>query len=59
MLTKFDELTCHQIVSTFDGPESTDRAWTEKMWFNLHDTRGEICVAAGVGAVLGFLLRRR
>lgn len=49
MLTKFDELTCHQIVSTFDGPESTDRAWTEKMWFNLHDTRGEICVAAGVG----------
>ena len=34
MLTKFDELTCHQFVSTFDHPSSSDRAWTEKMWFN-------------------------
>ena len=49
MLTKFDELTCHQTISTFDSPQSTDRAWTEKMWFNLHDTKGEIVLATGIG----------
>src|SRR5262245_16546830 len=49
MLTKFDELTCHQIVATFDGPETSDRAFTEKMWFNLHDTAGAIVVAVGIG----------
>jgi hypothetical protein len=49
MLTKFDELTCHQIVSTFDHPETSDRSFTEKLWFNIHDTRGQVVVAAGLG----------
>ncbi len=49
MLTKFDELTCHQVVSTFDHPETSDRAWTEKLWCNIHDTRGELVLATGFG----------
>ena len=49
MLTKFDEMTCHQVVSTFDHPETSDRAWTEKLWCNVHDTKGELVLATGFG----------
>ncbi len=49
MLTKFDELTCHQVASTFDHPGTSDRAWTEKLWCNLHDTKGELVLATGFG----------
>jgi hypothetical protein len=49
VLTKFDEFTCHQIVSSFDSPESTDRAWTEKLWCNIHDTKGRLVMAIGMG----------
>jgi hypothetical protein len=49
MLTRFDELTCHQVVRTFDSVETTDRAWTEKLWCNVHDTAGELVLATGFG----------
>ncbi len=49
MLTKFDELTCHQVSTTFDHPGTSDRAWTEKLWCNVHDTKGEIVLATGFG----------
>jgi hypothetical protein len=49
MLTKFDELTCHQTVASFDGPQTTDRAWTEKLWCNIHDTKGGLVLATGLG----------
>jgi hypothetical protein len=49
MLTKFDEMTCHQIVSTFDAPLQTDRAWTEKIWCHVHDTTGKLALATGLG----------
>jgi hypothetical protein len=49
VLTDYDELTCHQIVSTFDHPDTSDRAWTEKLWCNVHDTSGELVVATGLG----------
>lgn len=49
MLTKFDEFTCHQVVSTFDHPETSDRQWTEKLWCNVHDTKGELVLATGFG----------
>jgi hypothetical protein len=49
MLTKFDELTCHQAVTTFDHPSSSDRAWTEKLWCNVHDRAGELVLATGFG----------
>lgn len=49
MLTRFDELTCHQAVSTFDHPESSDKAWTEKIWCNIHDRSGKFVLATGFG----------
>lgn len=49
MLTDFDELTCHQTVTTFDHPDTSDRAWTEKLWCNIHDTTGELVLATGLG----------
>lgn len=49
MLTRFDELTCHQIPSTFDHLETSDKAFTEKLWLNLHDTQGRVVLAAGLG----------
>lgn len=49
MLTRYDELTCHQVVSTFDHPETSDRQWTEKLWCNIHDTKGELVLATGFG----------
>jgi hypothetical protein len=49
MLTKFDELTCHQVATTFDHVDTSDRAWTEKLWMNVHDTRGEMVLALGLG----------
>jgi len=49
VLTEFDELTCHQVVSTFDHPDTSDRAWTEKLWCNIHDTSGELVLATGLG----------
>ena len=49
MLTRFDELTCHQVVSTFDHPETSDRAWTEKLWCHVHDVTGGLTLATGLG----------
>lgn len=49
MLTKFDEMTCHQDVLTFDQPATSDRAWTEKIWCHVHDRTGRLSVVAGLG----------
>ena len=49
MLTKHDELTCHQVVQTFDAVDTSDRAWTEKLWCNVHDAAGELVLATGFG----------
>jgi len=45
ILTKHDELPCHQIASTFDHVMDSDRAWTEKFRCNVHDTTGKLVVA--------------
>ena len=49
MLTRYDELFCHQIVSTFDHVDNSDRQWNERFWFAAHDNSGEILVDAGIG----------
>jgi len=49
MLTKYDEMLCHQIVSTFDHPASSAREWTERIWFMAHDTTGNVILVAGFG----------
>lgn len=52
MLTKYDELLCHQIVSTFDHVETSAREWTERVWFCAYDTSGRFHLLAGFGKYL-------
>ncbi len=49
MLTKYDEMLCHQIVSTFDHPATSAREWTERIWFMAHDTKGDAILVVGFG----------
>ena len=49
MLTKFDEFFCHQIVSTFEHVDTSDRQWNERFWFAAHDNSGGILIDAGIG----------
>ena len=49
MLTKYDEMMCHQIVSTFDRVETSAREWTERLWFSVHDTSGKFHLVTGFG----------
>ena len=49
MLTKYDEMMCHQIVSAFDRVETSAREWTERVWFSAHDTSGKFHLVSGFG----------
>jgi hypothetical protein len=49
MITKYDELFCHQTVSTFDRPGTSAREWTERAWALLHETSGRANMAVGFG----------
>ena len=49
MLTKYDELPCHQIVATFDSVETSAREWTERLWFCAHDISGKLQLVSGFG----------
>ncbi len=49
MLTKYDEMLCHQIVSTFDRVDTSAREWTERIWLSAHDTTGKFHLVAGFG----------
>jgi hypothetical protein len=49
VITKYDELFCHQAVSTFDRPGPSAREWTERGWINIHDVTGSAHLAAGFG----------
>jgi len=49
MLTKYDESLCHQIVSTFDHVDSSDRQWYERTWLVAHANSGEIMIDTGFG----------
>lgn len=49
MLTKYDEFLCHQIVSTFDHPETSSREWTERIWFDIGEKTGKFQLSAGFG----------
>ena len=49
MLTKYDEMMCHQIVSTFDQVDTSAREWTERIWFSAHDTSGKFHLVSGFG----------
>lgn len=49
MLTKYDEMLCHQIASTFDHPGTSAREWTERIWFMAHDIKGDCIVVVQFG----------
>lgn len=49
MITANDELLCHQIISTFDHVDTSDRQWYEKTWLVAHDNSGQIMVDTGFG----------
>jgi len=49
MLTKLDELMCHQTVAAFDCVVDSSRNWTEKIYFSAFDTSGKIAMNAGFG----------
>jgi hypothetical protein len=50
MLSGLDELFCHQTVSSFEQPSSTDRNWTDKGYIVAYDTTGKVMVAVGIGS---------
>lgn len=49
MLTKYDEMLCHQVATTFDHPGTSAREWTERIWFMAYDTTGDHILVAGFG----------
>ena len=50
LLTRYDEMLCHQVVSTFDHPATSAREWTETLWFSVHDTTGAFHLVSGFGS---------
>jgi len=49
MLTRYDEMFCHQTVSTFDRPATSAWEWTERCWLLAHDMAGKVHLATGFG----------
>lgn len=49
MLTKHDELLCHQIPTTFDHVSDSGLQWTERLWCTAHDTSGRIHLLTAFG----------
>lgn len=48
MLTKYDELMCHQLPTTLDHVVSSDPSWTERLWLAVHDKKGRFNFASGI-----------
>jgi len=49
MLTEWDDLLIHQMISTFDHVESSDPRWHDRYWFHLGDVEGEVLLGVGMG----------
>jgi len=49
MLTKYDEMLCHQIASTFDHVDTSARHWTERVILHTHDRAGKLHMSNGFG----------
>ena len=49
MITNYDELFCHQAVSTFDRPGTSAREGTERAWLQIHHVDGGLHLATGFG----------
>jgi hypothetical protein len=49
MLTKHDELLCHQIPSTFDHVSDSGANWRENVWCCAHDISGKMFLTSVFG----------
>lgn len=49
MLSKHDELLCHQIPSTFDHVSDSGLQWVERLWCTVHDSSGKIHFTSAFG----------
>src|ERR1019366_5173127 len=49
MITRYDELFCHQAVSPLDRPATSAREWTERAWMMAHTIDGSAHLATGFG----------
>jgi hypothetical protein len=49
MITEWDDLLIHQIISSMDHVESSDPRWHDRHWFHLGDIEGEVLLGVGMG----------
>lgn len=49
MLTRHDELFCHQVATTFDHVGTSAREWTERTWLSVHDVSGNLSMVNSFG----------
>lgn len=49
MVSKYDEMMCHQTVDYLDRPDSSAREWSERIMILLHDKQGELHHITGFG----------
>ncbi len=48
MITKHDELLCHQLVTTFDHVYTSDARWTERIGIWAFDISGDVSLLTGL-----------
>jgi len=49
MITEWDDLLIHQVITTMDHVESSDPRWHNRHWFHLGDVQGEVLLGVGMG----------
>lgn len=49
MLSKYDEMLCHQTATTFDHVAETSENWRENIWCCAHDTSGQYFLSSHFG----------
>lgn len=49
MLSKYDELMCHQTTTTFDHVTDSGDNWRENVWCCVHDTQGKFFLTSVFG----------
>ena len=49
MLSKYDELLCHQTPTTFDHVVDSGDNWRENVWCCIHDTSGQFFLSSHFG----------
>jgi len=49
MITEWDDLLVHQIISTMDHVESSDSRWHDRHWIFVGDIQGEVLLGIGMG----------